>query len=440
MRRAVYFGAGVSAGLAIMAGPATAGAATIDVTGTGDEFAAGTSCALREAVQAANIDADFGGCERTGGGSADSIVLEGGETYSRTLGGVDDLNASGDLDVAGKLTIKVIGGGKATIDANDLDRAIEVREGAKLTASKLVIQNGTVTAGQPLLGGAGILSQGKVSLRSSQILAGNAPGSSGQGGGIMSSGTSMSLRKVTVADNDAGGLGAGIALLSGDLTVSGASIDGNDTTRSGGGIYLGSNQGDSVEIERTTISGNTAAEDISNSGGGGLFVSSSNEQSLRATNVTISGNQTKGRGGGIFEFDGDLVLNAATITDNTTDTDADGTFPDGGGISGDHLVLKNSIVAGNFDLGATSPAPDCAGFLSMDHTLVGPGTGCDEAGSNLAVADALLNPLGDNGGSTFTHALETGSPAIGLAGGKAPAKDQRGVKRDGHPDAGAYER
>ncbi len=62
---------------------------------------------------------------------------------------------------------------------------------------------------------------------------------------------------------------------------------------------------------------------------------------------------------------GDLVLNAATITDNTADTDADGTFPDGGGISGDHLVLKNSIVAGNFDLGATNPGPDCAGFASM---------------------------------------------------------------------------
>ena len=440
MRRAVHFGASVSAGLAIIAAPAVAGAATIDVTGTGDEFGAGVACSLREAVQAANIDADFGGCERTGGGTADSIVLEGGETYSRSLGGVDDLNASGDLDVAGKLTIKVTGGGKATIDANDLDRAIEVREGAKLTASKLVIQNGTVTAGQPLLGGAGILSQGKVSLRSSEILAGNAPGSAGHGGGIMSSGTSMSLRKVAVADNDAGGLGAGIALLSGDLTVSEASIDGNDTARSGGGIYLGTNQGDSVKIERTTISGNTAADDFSNTGGGGLYVSSANEESLRATNVTISGNQTEGHGGGIFEFDGDLVLNAATITDNTADTDADGTFPDGGGISGDHLVLENSIVAGNFDLGATNPGPDCAGFASMVHTLVGIGTGCNETATNLGTADPLLKPLGGNGGSTFTHALKGGSPAIGLAGGNAPAKDQRGVKRDGHPDAGAYER
>lgn len=439
MRRAVYFGASVSAGLAIVAAPAVAGAATISVTGTGDEFGAGAPCTLREAVQAANIDADFGGCERTGGGFADSIVLEGGETYLRSLGGVDDVNASGDLDVVGKLTIEVIGGGKATIDANDLDRVIEVRPGAKLTASKLVIQDATVTGGQPLLMGAGILSQGKVTLSSSQILAGNAPGNSGSGGGIASFGTSMSLKKVTIAENDAGNIGAGIALISGDLTISETSIDGNDADGSGGGIYLGASEG-SVEIEHTTISSNTAAEGIGNSGGGGLFVSSTTAESLRATNVTISGNQTNGHGGGIFEFSGDLVLNAATITDNTADTDADGTFPDGGGISGDHLVLKNSIVAGNVDLGATSPAPDCAGFRDMFHTLVGLGTGCDETASNLATADPLLKPLGDNGGSTFTHALKAGSPAIGLAGGNAPAKDQRGVKRDGHPDAGAYER
>ena len=52
----------------------------------------------------------------------------------------------------------------------------------------------------------------------------------------------------------------------------------------------------------------------------------------------------------------------------------------------------------------------------------------------------LLGPLARNGGPTQTVALKAGSPAIGAAGaGKAPARDQRGVKRT-DPDLGAYER
>ena len=55
--------------------------------------------------------------------------------------------------------------------------------------------------------------------------------------------------------------------------------------------------------------------------------------------------------------------------------------------------------------------------------------------------DALLGPLADNGGPTWTHALLAGSPAIGAANpAAAPATDQRGYGRDPDPDdAGAFE-
>ena len=90
-----------AAGLAMLASPA--GAATITVKTTADQFGGGSACALREAVQAANVDAAFGGC--TAGSAADRIKLPGG-TYRLTIppaGG--DFNESGDLDNNGPLTI-----------------------------------------------------------------------------------------------------------------------------------------------------------------------------------------------------------------------------------------------------------------------------------------------------------------------------------------------
>ena len=58
----------------------------------------------------------------------------------------------------------------------------------------------------------------------------------------------------------------------------------------------------------------------------------------------------------------------------------------------------------------------------------------------MLTTDAQLQNLADNGGSTPTMALPTGSPAInaGIAAG-APATDQRGFTRTGNPDIGAFE-
>jgi hypothetical protein len=54
--------------------------------------------------------------------------------------------------------------------------------------------------------------------------------------------------------------------------------------------------------------------------------------------------------------------------------------------------------------------------------------------SDLLDVDPLLDPLGDNGGPTPTHALLAGSPAL-----NAGAPDQRGVVRSGGVNIGAYQ-
>jgi hypothetical protein len=84
--------------------------------------------------------------------------------------------------------------------------------------------------------------------------------------------------------------------------------------------------------------------------------------------------------------------------------------------------------------------PDCAGFDEIEHSLVDIAGGCDETGSNLATSTPGLRPLAANGGPTETVALRPASPAIGNAGPGAPPRDQRGRRRDAHPDIGAFER
>src|SRR5262245_31314027 len=116
---------------------APAGAATIRPTTTADRFGEdGTHCALREAVQAANTDAAFGGCAAGSGG--DVLSLEA-ETYRLTRAGDDSTNELGDLDIEGVLTISHTGLGHAVIDGSGGHDRLLHSEGAtnSLTLSGL---------------------------------------------------------------------------------------------------------------------------------------------------------------------------------------------------------------------------------------------------------------------------------------------------------------
>jgi hypothetical protein len=84
-------------------------------------------------------------------------------------------------------------------------------------------------------------------------------------------------------------------------------------------------------------------------------------------------------------------------------------------------------------LGRTYPGsfPFCA--------LVSRLTG-DIVGDSTERIDPRLGPLQDNGGSTETHAVLAGSPALGAGGPGCEARDQRHVLRSDPCDLGAYER
>jgi CSLREA domain-containing protein len=324
-----------------------ASAAVITPNTLNDESNTGASCALREAVQAANTDAPFGGCP--GGSGADTIPLAAG-TYTLSIPPdvTEDDNLDGDLDVAtgSDVTLTHAGISATAISGGGVDRVLGL-----LTGGTAAISGVTIRDGRPLtdFGGA-------------------------------------------IKNDD------------GTLVISNSTLTANTANNNGGALE--NFNGGTATLTNVTVSGNTASG--LNPGGG---IRNAGPSTLNLTNVTITGN-TAGDAGG---------LSVGSATTN----------------------LSNTIIAGNTD---TSPAgtnaPDCETgnpITSLGNNLIGDTSSCGytPAPSDKVNVNPLLGTLADNGGSTFTHALLTGSPAINGGGPGAAPTDQRGVPRSS--DIGAYE-
>ena len=222
-------------------------------------------------------------------------------------------------------------------------------------------------------------------------------------------------------------------LPTGNLTASGITIRNGRTPQSGAGIR---NEGN-LNLSSATLTGNVSTASF----GGGIANASTG--TLVLTNVTISGNRAENDSGGVDQGpDGRATLNNVTITGNTADTDANG--GGGGGLMAKGTIkLRNTIIADNKDFSAPGrgTSPNCGGHpISQGNNLIADRTGCDFAprGGDQLDVNPLLGPLANNGGSTLTHALLVGSPAINAGAVGVTPVDQRGVPRR-TPDIGAYE-
>lgn len=241
------------------------------------------------------------------------------------------------------------------------------------------------------------------------------------------------------------GCGAGVYVRVGPALLYRTAVVDNRATN-GGGVFVAG--GEAAAVAGCTIAGNTALGDTN---GGG--VAADMDSTLTVVNSTISGNRAGGNGGGLFVYDeGTAYLYSTTVANNVADSDNSGAG-DGGGVShgGAVVYIKNALLGGNADRG--SEAHDCDGILqSQTHNLISSFRGCSLVGNtagNLYNVDPKLDSLGDNGGSTPTHALFAGSPArdAGSPGrctdvdGNPLLKDQRGEPRERNQvcDIGAFE-
>lgn len=307
---------------------------------------------------------------------ADVIILRAGTYLLGTTGAGEDFAATGDLDIRDGLTI--IGeSAESTFVVGSQDRVFDVQAGSSLELVDLAVRGGNVQGN-----GGGIRNAGDLSLSRVAVLGNRATG--GDGGGIYSNGqnSSVGVARSAVTGNNASGVGGGIA--AGVLIV----------------------------VTDSTISTNSAGTK-----GGGLYTYDLAEGQI--ANVTIANNQAGTEAGGIFVF--------ATPF-----------------LSLENPVFRNDVIAGN-----TAPTNrDCGGEpVSGGHNLVGsPGTcidfkaaSSDKVGTTAAPLDARLGPLANNGGSTLTHLLLAGSPALN-AGLSCTEVDQRGLSREAVPcDIGAVE-
>jgi hypothetical protein len=214
--------------------------------------------------------------------------------------------------------------------------------------------------------------------------------------------------------------------------------NGNAGSPGGGGIF--SETASSLVLSNCTLSGNVTSDS-----GGGI----ANNGSVWAYNCTFSGNQGR-NGGGIYTYAGPVVLRHCTVVSNTATGRSDSA---GGGIfnyspvAGTSNNLSGTLIAGN----TAATHDDVIGvFTSAGYNLIGkidystPASGGaafvstsgltnnvnqDLVGSLAAPTNAMVGPLRDNGGQTFTHGLLPGSPAIDNGISDGLLTDQRGAPR-----------
>ena len=213
------------------------------------------------------------------------------------------------------------------------------------------------------------------------------------------------------------------------LALADSAVTNSRSPVGGGGIYTTG----TLQLSRVTVSGNQVN---GTPGQGGGILHTSNNDPIRFAVIadsTISGNSANGNGGGIYSAGSALALQRSTIANNTAAT---------GAAIYKNLTPTSAVTLINDSLVTTASGTACAGLTSVFS-----GTNNLATDSSCLVAAAtnpLIGGLGNNGGSTDTHALAPTSPAIGAASPAADrctGTDQRGVPRPqgGACDIGAYE-
>ncbi len=256
--------------------------------------------------------------EDSGPGSLRQAVLDangaaGADTvsFSPSLNGQTITLTTGEMVVAGPLTITGPGANLLTISGNNASRVFRVNDGntdleniqftglrvrAAAAGSALDVSNANVTVSScefsdSVTGGAGggiFLGDSTLTITDSLIY----NNESINGGGIFVLNSSMTMRNCTVANNRSSQWGGGISrwtnLPSTHVTISNSTIAGNTSVLQGGGIYARIGE---YTIVSTIIAGNTnsvsmTADDAS-TGGHGLNAQSVANSSNGRTTVSV---------------------------------------------------------------------------------------------------------------------------------------------------------
>jgi hypothetical protein len=354
----------------------------------------------------------------------------------------------GELELdqpVGLISIQGPGSGSLTINGKHLGRVLHIGEEASVNMSGVTIAGGLVTQGggpgvdgRKFYGG-GILNKGSLSLTDVVVTRNQVQGPNDgfvfpDGAGIYSDGP-LTMTYCTVSDNVASGgipYGGGI-YCSGTLTIAQSHVTGNESTALagpsgdgaayGGGIFCDG----SVDCSYSDISGNTASGGSYYPGtgagavGGGLFITGDNSaggfqssfvgctiDSNSAVNSPSPGS-TQAFGGGLAIDQSNTLFTQCQISNNV----ASATTSIGGGIESTEMTeiqISDSTVTGNSALGGAQvdfqgPGGSASGggLATFGYTIIERST----ISENVAVA----------GNSTAGLKVLYGQPNLGPVAG-----------------------
>jgi hypothetical protein len=312
---------------------------------------------------------------------------------------------------------------------------------AALQPAAIEVSNGTSMTNNTGVDGGAVFSTGSVKVTASDLSGNHA---SFQGGGIYSGPLAagdtpaLTLTNATINGNDAANAAGGIAA-AGTLTATGGSIDGN-TGLGGGGLYLG--EGQTASLDGTSISGNTATAYV----GGGVLSSGD----LTIANAQMTGNRAlhttgnTGLGGAIYSGsnnDGTTVklsIDASNISGNEAyAAPALITFSPGSGATNTSSISR-STVNGNTSatqFGAIEtlhPLTIANSTITANTAVGGPGALYMTAPSGVVVGGTILS---GNGATSCTGAFtdvgynltDPGDTSCGAGSNRVVAAPQLGA-------------
>ena len=421
--------------------PTVAEAATIAVDTPIDQFENGSGCSVREAIQAANLNADFDACTGTGTVYGDDTVSVPAGTYTLTLIGIDDDNNAWDLDVIGGGALTISGAGTGTggtiINGNGTSRVFDLRSGA-LTLDQLKVTGGNEGAGVNV--GGGISTEAGTGLTLDGVLVdGNL--ASSDGGGIYSRGSLAITSGSVISNNTAGGglalSGGGIAYRGaapGDsLTISGSSLTGNSVAgpgAQGGGVaIIPQSAGQSLSISSSELSANGILG--AQLGGAVYMEGASAADTLSISDSRLAGNRVfrsspgDAQGGGLYLRTGSLELASSEVAENEAEHTGDfgqawgaGLYLQGDTTTTDTVIADNEASASGDD---TSSAAGGGVYFRGGASIVRRSTVSGNTVSGAVSAQGGGIEQQASGSLTVVNSTISGnsasSPAAALGGG-----------------------
>src|SRR5438067_6152987 len=229
---------------------------------------------------------------------------------------------SAELHSLGNVAIIGPGAGKLIIDGDGKSRVFHFGDNASTHDNPVSISGLSIVHGNTTGNGGGIYSTESLALKNVVISGNTADQTAGvHVQGYPAAGTHATISNCVISGNTGGTVGGVHLYFLKSFAISNTVVTGNTGNGHGGGIYaVINNMGTVGTITGCQISNNTAGN------GGGLKVSDvspapNSKITISATKITgnVSTNTGVGRygGGGLYAYNGNIVVTGCTISNNT---------------------------------------------------------------------------------------------------------------------------